>query len=105
MSAAAASQVVGVDAQRFGVALAGVLVPQLRASGRSLPCHQLTAEKVLGCACVFHAADVAQPSRASLFEEGEHGRVACSFEQCVVCHFVSPRDAKDASQAAHMKAV
>ena len=43
--------------------------------------------------------------RTSLFEEGEHGRDACSFEHCVVCHLDSPRDAEDASQAAHMKAV
>ena len=75
----------------FEFVLAGVLVPQLRASGRSLPCHQLTIEKVLGDASVFHAADVAQPSHASLFEEGEHGRDACSFEHCAVCHLVSPR--------------
>ena len=33
---------VSVDAQRFEVALAGVFVPLLWASGRSLPCHQLT---------------------------------------------------------------
>ena len=48
---------------------------------------------------------MAQPSHASLFEESEHGREACSFEHCVVCHLVSPRDAKDAPQAAHMKDV
>ena len=58
---------VGVHAQRFEVVLAGVLVLQLRASGWSLPCHQLTIEKVLGDASVFHAVDVAQPSHASHF--------------------------------------
>ena len=57
---------VGVHAQCFEISLAGVLVMQLRASGWSLSCHQLTIEKVLGDAPVFHAADVAQPSHASL---------------------------------------
>ena len=71
---------VGVDAQRFEVALAGVPVPQLQVSGLSLPCHQLTIEKILGDASANLAADVAQPFHVSLFEEGEHGRDACSFE-------------------------
>ena len=57
---------VDVDTQLFEVALAVVLVPQLQGSGRPPPCHQLTMEKVLGDASVFHAADVAQPSHASL---------------------------------------
>ena len=85
------------------VELADVIVPQLRASGRSFPCQQLIIEKVLGDESVFHAADVVQPSHASLFEEGEHVRDAFSFKHCVVGHLVSPRDAKDASQAAHIK--
>ena len=59
--------------------LADVLVPQLRVSGQSLPCHQLTIED-LGDVSILHMADVAQPSHASLFMEGEHGRDACSFE-------------------------
>ena len=45
------------------------------------------------------------PEHASLFDEGENSRDVCSFEHCVVGHLVSPRDAKDASQAAHMEAV
>ena len=80
---------VSVEAQRFEVTIADVLAPQLRASGRSLPCHQLTVQKVLGDASVFHAADVAQPSHVSLFEEGEHGWDVCSFEHCTVFHLVS----------------
>ena len=96
---------VGVDDQRLEVVLASALVTQLRASCRSLPCHQLTIEKVLGDESVFHAVGVAQPSHASLFAEGEHVRDAFSFEHCVVCHLDSPPDAKDASQAAHMKSV
>ena len=94
---------VRVHAQRFEVGLAGVLVPQLWASGWSLPCHQLTVVKVLGIASDFHAADVDQPSHS--FAEGERGWDACSFEHCAVCHLVSPRDDKDASQAAHMETV
>ena len=48
---------------------------------------------------------MARLSQSSQFEEGEHGLDACSFEHCVVYHLDSPRDANDASQAAHMKAV
>ena len=40
-----------------------------------------------------------------LFEEAEHGRDACFFEHCAVCHLVSPRDDQDASQAVHMETV
>ena len=57
---------VGVQVHRFEVALAGVRVPQLRASGRSLPRQQLTVQQALGDASVLYAADVARPSPASV---------------------------------------
>ena len=69
------------------------------------PAHQLTVEKVLGDTSVFHAAEVAQLYHEYLFEEGAHSQYACSFGHCVACHLVSPPDAKDASQTAHLKAV
>ena len=95
-------QGVGVYAQHFEVAFTGVLAPQLQASGWSLTCHQLIVEKILWDVSIFHVTDVAQPSHASLFVEGEHGQDACSLEHCAVYHVVSPRDDQDVSQVAHI---
>ena len=50
---------VGVDAQSFEVALADVLVPQLRASGRSLPCHQLRVTIEIEGQLAFNAQSTA----------------------------------------------
>ena len=77
---------------------------QLGVANSSLAGGKFAIEDVHWDAPILHAAHVAEPSQPALSEQREHGGKTSTLEDLGIGHLVTPMDAEDAAQAAHVEA-
>ena len=94
-----------VDVQGFHVTLADIFVAHLGAANSSLAGSKFAIEDVLWDAPILHLAHMADPLQPALSEQREHGGKTSALEDLGIRHLVTPMDADDAAQEAHVEAV